>query len=722
MTRKIIAMSDYNYLKAQLEEIEAGAKELIPEVQESAMEILGRKIPEYVFSDANPVRAFTIWLGKEINPLLRKVADHANTGYSEICVINNKCAFFDVKEDNDKTSVLNVFLEVESKIPSSPTGRFYLQIIDYERTQSERAAFENLEDAIKAARAMIKILRKSTGKVEAIIESQYHVNGKPVGYWEREFILTNLDGKLEEKILTSGAEEAVKKLGELRDDELTVKQILEKVLDEKEIQPHIRGKYHLTIRDGEKSCETANFETLEDASTVAKAAFDELKKISGDATAEVYGHASNFKDNWSRDEEWIPFYEANSDRERFFFDPPGKIIITDPIEGAVPDDSTEEKPFDVLEETKAIKKIFNDVLAESKIPHGNGKYVVEVISAINSFQTPEDAIKFARLLNKEYQRVGKRISVLVEIIRAAGVADKILIIDAEGKEEIFHNDAIHAIANLGNPTEKKPEPKSAGEIFEDGLAECQIPHGSGNYRVGGYDFSRKKSLNADFKTLEDAIKFARLLNKAYMKAGKKIPVPVEEVKSAEETKKIFTINSYGVERIYHRDAIHAIARLEKRTPEEVKADITLFDDDYKVYKSTGPELTFKTDFGEIPLEKLDAIISVSTEVVANGRIHYRVEARFDSGEQKIIGSFKKKSEFVNFIQKLRAKLKLNNPLKWTLQNESFAWNKKEKKALFVASEDDSHDVYLDDKKLASFEKYVDACAFLVEKVRVFNAS
>lgn len=603
MTRKIIAMSDYNYWKAHLKEIEAGKKDLIPEVQESAMEILGQKIPEYVFSDTMPGRAFTIWLGKTINPLLRKVADHVNTGYSEIRVIGCRYEFFDVKEDDDKTSVLSVFLEVESEIPSSPTGRFYLQIIDDERFQSERAAFENLESAIKAARAMIKILRKSTGNVKAIIESQCYVDGKPSGYWVEEFRIGKLGGRFEELALTSEAIEAVKKLGELRDDELTVKQILEKVLTEKEIQSHIRGNYYLTIRDGDKlNSETANFETLEDAITVAKAAFSELEKISGDASAEVYGHASNFKDNWSRDEEWVPFYEANSSGEKTF---------DKPADEKVPDDSTE----------------------------------------------------------------------------------------------------------------KKTEPKYSGEIFEDILTESKIPHGSGNYRVGGYDFSRRQSLNADFQTLEDAIKFARLLNKAYMKAGKKIPVPVAAIKSAGVAEKILTINALGVERIYHRDAIHALANLDKRTPEEVKSDITLFDDDYKVYKNTGPEMTFNAAFGEkIPLEKLDAIICTSTEIVANGKIHYRVDARFDSGEQKAIGSFKKKSEYVNFIQKLRSKLKLDKPLKWTLQNESFAWNKKEKKALFVASEDDSHDVYLDDKKLASFEKYFEACAFLVEKVRVLNAS
>ena len=61
---------DYDLFQDYVEKISNGQRDFIPTAQAKARELLKKEIPESVFTADNSYRAFDIWLGREINPII----------------------------------------------------------------------------------------------------------------------------------------------------------------------------------------------------------------------------------------------------------------------------------------------------------------------------------------------------------------------------------------------------------------------------------------------------------------------------------------------------------------------------------------------------------------------------------------------------------------------------------------------------------------------------
>ena len=123
MTRKEISKIDYKFLVGRIEKIGNGQRDFVQDTQKKAVELLGAEIPQNVFDVADNYKAFNMWLGSEINPIID------SDGYKEeIRVFGDGYDFFEAKEYSQ--SVEGIFAAVTTEIKTHIGGKYFVQIDD----------------------------------------------------------------------------------------------------------------------------------------------------------------------------------------------------------------------------------------------------------------------------------------------------------------------------------------------------------------------------------------------------------------------------------------------------------------------------------------------------------------------------------------------------------------------------------------------------------------
>ena len=165
---KAISKDDYKFFIGRVEKISNGQVAFIADTQKKAVELLGEKIPQNVIDAENNYKAFNIWLGNAVNPII--VSD---SGYKEeIRVFGDGYDFFEVKTETkpDKNNpkidsnaaedsevsprIEKIFAAVTTEIKPHIRGKYFVQIDDNWYQQSVRENFKRLEDAVKFARSI----------------------------------------------------------------------------------------------------------------------------------------------------------------------------------------------------------------------------------------------------------------------------------------------------------------------------------------------------------------------------------------------------------------------------------------------------------------------------------------------------------------------------------------------------------------------------------------
>lgn len=163
--RKEISKDNYKFFIGRVEKIGNGQVGFIKDTQKKAVELLGKEIPQNVIDAANNHKAFNIWLGSEVNPIID------SNGYKEeIIVIGDGYDFREVKEYSP--SIEKIFATVTTEIKPHIKGKYFMQIDDSWYQQSVRKNFSTLEDAVKIARIMHSELRKVSRHIEATVEAR----------------------------------------------------------------------------------------------------------------------------------------------------------------------------------------------------------------------------------------------------------------------------------------------------------------------------------------------------------------------------------------------------------------------------------------------------------------------------------------------------------------------------------------------------------------------
>ena len=165
MTRKEISKIDYKFLVGRIEKIGNGQGDFMKDAQKKAVELLGAEIPQNIFDAADNYKAFNMWLGSEINPIID------SDGYKEeIRVFGDGYDFFEAKEYSQ--SVEGIFAAVTTEIKPHIRGKYFVQIADNWREQSVEESFVTLEDAVKIARIMHSELRKVSRHIYATVKAR----------------------------------------------------------------------------------------------------------------------------------------------------------------------------------------------------------------------------------------------------------------------------------------------------------------------------------------------------------------------------------------------------------------------------------------------------------------------------------------------------------------------------------------------------------------------
>ncbi len=124
--RKEISKDDYKFFIGRVEKIGNGQVEFITDTQKKAVELLGEKIPQNVIDAEDNYKAFNIWLGSEINPIIV-----GEGGYKEeIHVIGDGYDFFEVKAETGNTEFKYYLKALRPLFGAVPSG--YIQAEKFE--------------------------------------------------------------------------------------------------------------------------------------------------------------------------------------------------------------------------------------------------------------------------------------------------------------------------------------------------------------------------------------------------------------------------------------------------------------------------------------------------------------------------------------------------------------------------------------------------------------
>lgn len=116
--RKEISKDDYKFFIGRVEKIGNGQVEFIADTQKKAVELLGEKIPQNVIDAENNYKAFNIWLGNMVNPII--VSD---SGYKEESrVFGDGYDFFEVKTETGNTEFKYYLKALRPLFGAVPSG------------------------------------------------------------------------------------------------------------------------------------------------------------------------------------------------------------------------------------------------------------------------------------------------------------------------------------------------------------------------------------------------------------------------------------------------------------------------------------------------------------------------------------------------------------------------------------------------------------------------
>ena len=157
------------------------------------------------------------------------------------------------------------------------------------------------------------------------------------------------------------------------------------------------------------------------------------------------------------------------------------------------------------------------------------------------------------------------------------------------------NDATNV--EIENAVKRENDMPSVEKIFAAVTTEIK-PHIRGKYFVQIDDNWYQQSVRESFKTLEDAVKIARIMHSELCKVSRHIYATVDartiDISKycfrADDWTTFFEIDNYGNEKVLRRETIDAIAKIDNRTVEEVRNDIGRCTDNYGIYKNSAAEV------------------------------------------------------------------------------------------------------------------------------------
>ena len=165
---------------------------------------------------------------------------------------------------------------------------------------------------------------------------------------------------------------------------------------------------------------------------------------------------------------------------------------------------------------------------------------------------------------------------------------------------------------IENAVKRENDMPSVEKFFAAVTTEIK-PHIRGKYFVQIDDNWYQQSVRENFKTLEDAVKVARIMHSELCKVSRHIYATVDartiDISKycfrADDWTTFFEIDNYGNEKVLRRETVDAIAKIDNRTVEEVRNDIGRSTDNYGIYKNSA-----------VTVENAPAEIDSNAEIIA----------------------------------------------------------------------------------------------------------
>lgn len=372
--RKEISKDDYKFFIGRVEKISNGQVAFIADTQKKAVELLGEKIPQNVIDAANNYKAFNIWLGNMVNPII--VSD---SGYKEeIRVFGDGYDFFEVKaetkpdKNNPKTggnaAAVNVDLSNATSVENAGNqicvalqnsslsdGDYALvkmahkmisALAEEDELAKKCAAIDSVCAEVYAVEAYtsanfmtitLKDMRELMCVKDLMILAKVNENDYRTSWGKglirgfsfnrnavaKAVIYTlNLagikaDGRTDYTMVDEVSTEndatnvEIENAVKRENDMPSVEKIFAAVTTE--IKPHIRGKYFVQIDDNwYQQSVRESFKTLEDAVKIARIMHSELRKVSRHIEATVDARTVDISKYCFRADDWTTFFEIDN--------------------------------------------------------------------------------------------------------------------------------------------------------------------------------------------------------------------------------------------------------------------------------------------------------------------------------------------------------------------------------------------------------------------------